>query len=72
MALPKLPSEAGSAGTVSLVTPKGLDDNSIFLQILNLHTILFHVLFWSSRLQYGRLWIQFWALVSKDSSASVP
>ena len=39
MALPIQPSKAGWAGTVSLVTLKGLDGNLIFLQIFNLLTI---------------------------------
>ena len=38
MVLPIQSSKAGSAGTVLLLTLKGLDGNLIFLQILNLLT----------------------------------
>ena len=44
-----------------LVILKGLDGNSIFLQICNLHTIQFHILSCSLWLQFVRVLILFWA-----------
>ena len=61
-AQPIQPSKAGSAGTVSLATLKGLGENSIFLQICNLYTIQFHILLCSSWLQFARVLIRFWEL----------
>ena len=58
-AQPIQPSKAGSAGTVSLATLKGLGENSIFLQICNLYTIQFHILLCSSWLQFARVLIPF-------------
>ena len=59
---PALEGRIGSA--VWLVTLKGLDGNLIFLQTCNLYTIWFHILSFSSWLQFARLLIFFWASVN--------
>ena len=54
--------QAGSAGTVLLVSLKGLGENSISLQICNLYTIQFHISLCSSWLQFAWVLIRFWEL----------
>ena len=49
---------------VWLVILKGLDGNSIFLQICNLYVIQFHILSCSSWLQFARVLILSWAPVN--------
>ena len=62
--MPAEPALDGRIGcAVWLVILKGLDGNSIFLQIFNLHTIQFHILSCSSWLQFVRVLILFWAHV---------
>ena len=71
--MPAEPALDGRIGcAVWLVILKGLDRNSIFLQIFNLYTIKFHVLAYLSWLQFARVLILLWAPVALGAKAFKP